>query len=156
MDFEGIQASSSIGRAPVSKTGGWGFDSLLACHYLYRALAWVEINKLMSDKSEVSAKKRMDAARWLLVAAVVAVGVFANQYFSAEPLLYRVLGLLVLAIIGGFVALQTSRGRSLWELTKEAKIEIRKVVWPTRQETVQNLLSGGCGCSGYGAHFMGG
>ena len=25
------QASSSIGRAPVSKTGGWGFDSLLAC-----------------------------------------------------------------------------------------------------------------------------
>ena len=26
-----MQASSSIGRAPVSKTGGWGFDSLLAC-----------------------------------------------------------------------------------------------------------------------------
>ncbi len=26
------QANSSIGRAPVSKTGGWGFDSLLACH----------------------------------------------------------------------------------------------------------------------------
>src|SRR5688500_18810725 len=28
----GPEASSSIGRAPVSKTGGWGFDSLLACH----------------------------------------------------------------------------------------------------------------------------
>ena len=28
------QASSSIGRAPVSKTGGWGFDSLLACQNL--------------------------------------------------------------------------------------------------------------------------
>ena len=26
-----MKASSSIGRAPVSKTGGWGFDSLLAC-----------------------------------------------------------------------------------------------------------------------------
>ena len=26
-----VEASSSIGRAPVSKTGGWGFDSLLAC-----------------------------------------------------------------------------------------------------------------------------
>ena len=26
-----IQASSSIGRAAVSKTAGWGFDSLLAC-----------------------------------------------------------------------------------------------------------------------------
>src|SRR5438874_11661607 len=30
-----IQAkdSSSIGRAPVSKTGGWGFDSLLSCQF---------------------------------------------------------------------------------------------------------------------------
>jgi hypothetical protein len=27
------QASSSIGRAAVSKTAGWGFDSLLACHW---------------------------------------------------------------------------------------------------------------------------
>src|SRR4029453_10110417 len=26
------KASSSIGRVPVSKTGGWGFESLLACH----------------------------------------------------------------------------------------------------------------------------
>ena len=28
-----IEASSTIGSAPVSKTGGWGFDSLLACHF---------------------------------------------------------------------------------------------------------------------------
>ena len=26
-----VKASSSIGRAPVSKTGGWGFETLLAC-----------------------------------------------------------------------------------------------------------------------------
>jgi hypothetical protein len=26
------QASSSIGRASVSKTEGWGFETLLACH----------------------------------------------------------------------------------------------------------------------------
>ena len=31
-DARGAKASSSIGRAPVSKTGGWGFDPLLACH----------------------------------------------------------------------------------------------------------------------------
>jgi hypothetical protein len=29
---KGKKASSSIGRAAVSKTAGWGFDSLLACH----------------------------------------------------------------------------------------------------------------------------
>ena len=27
-----MYASSSIGRAAVSKTAGWGFESLLACH----------------------------------------------------------------------------------------------------------------------------
>ncbi|SVB39112.1 uncharacterized protein METZ01_LOCUS191966, partial [marine metagenome] len=26
--------SGSIGRAPVSKTGGWGFKSLLPCQFL--------------------------------------------------------------------------------------------------------------------------
>jgi hypothetical protein len=37
--FEGTEtrkASSSIGRAAVSKTAGWGFDSLLACHFFRR------------------------------------------------------------------------------------------------------------------------
>ena len=28
-----LQANSSIGRASVSKTEGWGFEALLACHY---------------------------------------------------------------------------------------------------------------------------
>lgn len=28
-----IQASSSNGRAPDSKSGCWGFESLLACHF---------------------------------------------------------------------------------------------------------------------------
>ena len=34
-----MKANSSIGRAPVSKTGGWGFESLLACHQRSRQLA---------------------------------------------------------------------------------------------------------------------
>ena len=33
-EWIGLKASSSIGRAAVSKTAGWGFDSLLACHLL--------------------------------------------------------------------------------------------------------------------------
>ena len=94
----------------------------------------------MSGKSEVVAANRLDSLKWAVVAIVVAVGVYGNYYFSAEPLLYRVLGLLVLAAGGGFLALQTLKGRALWELAKEAKVEIRKVVWPTRQETVQTTL----------------
>ena len=58
----------------------------------------------------------------------------------AEPVLYRAIALVVLALVAGFVALQTSKGKAFWSLLKEARIEIRKVVWPTRQETAQTTM----------------
>jgi preprotein translocase subunit SecE len=83
---------------------------------------------------------RLDLLEWLVVAALVVVGVVGNQYFSAEPILYRVLALLVLAVLAGVVALQTTKGQAFFGLAKEARVEIRKVVWPTRQETTQTTL----------------
>jgi hypothetical protein len=35
-----MQASSSNGRASDSKSGGWGFKSLLACHFFHSALGF--------------------------------------------------------------------------------------------------------------------
>lgn len=93
----------------------------------------------MNAKAEAK-DSRFDLLKWLVVAALVVVGVVGNQYFSAEPILYRVLALLVIAIVAGFVALQTSKGKSFWVLAQEARVEIRKVVWPTRQETTQTTL----------------
>lgn len=83
---------------------------------------------------------RFDMLKWLVVAVLVVVGVVGNQYFSAEPILYRVLALLVISAVAGVVALQTSKGQAFWVLAKEARVEIRKVVWPTRQETTQTTL----------------
>ena len=78
-----------------------------------------------------------DALKWLVVVAIIAAGVVGNSIFAAESLLYRVLALLVLAGVAGFIASTTTKGRSFFQLFKEAKNEIRKVVWPTRQETFQ-------------------
>ena len=93
----------------------------------------------MNAKAEAK-DSRFDLVKWLVVAALVVVGVVGNQYFSAEPILYRVLGLLVLAVLAGFIALQTAKGQVFLGLAKEARVEIRKVVWPTRQETTQTTL----------------
>jgi preprotein translocase subunit SecE len=91
--------------------------------------------------AKVEAKEsRFDLLKWLFVAALVVIGVVGNQYFSAEPVLYRVLVLLVLAVVAVFVALQTTKGRAFYVLAREARGEIRKVVWPTRQETTQTTL----------------
>jgi preprotein translocase subunit SecE len=51
-----------------------------------------------------------------------------------------VLGLVTAGIVAIFVAVNTSKGNALWTLLQEAQIEVRKVVWPTRQETNQTTL----------------
>ena len=93
----------------------------------------------MNAKAEAG-DSRYDLVKWLLVATLIVAGVSGNQFYSAEPILYRVLALLVIAVAAGFVALQTAKGQAFFELVKEARIEIRKVVWPTRQETTQTTL----------------
>ncbi|WP_109514258.1 preprotein translocase subunit SecE [Pseudomonas ovata] len=93
----------------------------------------------MNPKAEAS-DSRFDLLKWLLVVLLVVVGVVGNQYYSAQPILYRVLVLLVIAAAAAFVALQTSKGKAFFTLAKEARTEIRKVVWPTRQETGQTTL----------------
>jgi|TARA_R110001599_G_scaffold31201_1_gene104241 preprotein translocase subunit SecE len=93
----------------------------------------------MSTKAELY-DDRLDIPKWIVVAIIVVAGVYGNHYFAAEPVLYRALALVVLGLVAGFVALQTSKGKAFWALLKEARIEIRKVVWPTRPETTQTTL----------------
>jgi len=93
----------------------------------------------MTPKPEAQ-ESRFDLLKWLAVVALVVVGVVGNQYYSAAPILYRVLALLALAAAAAFIALQTVKGKSFFVLAKEARAEIRKVVWPTRQETTQTTL----------------
>ncbi len=93
----------------------------------------------MNAKAE-SKDSRLDTLKWFAVAVLVAVAVVGNQYFSAEPIIYRVLGILLVAAGAAFVALQTAKGSAFFTLVKEARAEMRKVVWPTRQETTQTTL----------------
>ncbi len=95
----------------------------------------------MNAKTSTSANEpKLDLLKWAVVVVLVAAGVFGNAYYAEESLLYRVLGILVLASMAGFVALQTAKGIAFWTLLKEARTEIRKVVWPTKAETRQTTL----------------
>ena len=94
----------------------------------------------MSGKADIESVNSFDGLKWVVVALLVVVGVGGNYYFSAESLLYRVIGLVALGVVAAVVAFQTDKGRVFWELLKDAKAEVRKVVWPTRQETVQTTL----------------
>jgi preprotein translocase subunit SecE len=93
----------------------------------------------MNSKVETE-NNRLDGLKWLVVVLLVVIGVGGNMYFADQSLLYRFASLLVLAVIAVFIALQTAKGIEFWRLAKEARTEIRKVVWPTRQETTQTTL----------------
>lgn len=93
----------------------------------------------MSASATVESSK-LDILKWGVVFLLVGAGAAGNAYFSDESLLYRILALLVLAVMAGFVALQTTKGRSFWQLLKDARVEIRKVIWPTKAETRQTTL----------------
>ena len=91
----------------------------------------------MAEETESS---QLDAFKWLLVLAVIAAGIYGNSHFAEESLLYRVLAFLGLAAVAGSIALHTTQGAAFWDLIKGSRTEIRKVVWPTRQETVQTTM----------------
>ena len=82
----------------------------------------------------------LDWLKWLVVAALVAGAIYGNWYYSAESVLYRVLALLVVAVVSGFIAAQTEKGAAIVELAIGARTEWRKVFWPTKQERNQTTL----------------
>jgi preprotein translocase subunit SecE len=90
--------------------------------------------------SKAEAAGRLDGLKWLVVLLIVAAGIIGNIYYSDQSLLYRVLALSGLALVAGFIAVQTVQGAAFWKLARESRVEIRKVVWPTRQESIQTTL----------------
>lgn len=93
----------------------------------------------MSTNTETSGGA-LDWLKWLVVAALLGGGVYGNWFFQDESLLIRVAALLVIAGLAAFIAIQTERGANTWNLIKESRSEIRRVVWPTNQETTQTTL----------------
>ena len=85
-------------------------------------------------------KSPLDIVKWILAIAFLAAAVVGNYVYANEPLLYRVLGVVLLMLVGAGFALTSSKGKAFLQLLKEANIERRKVVWPTRPETTQTTL----------------
>ena len=93
----------------------------------------------MTDKARVL-ETSGDTLKWVVVTVLVVTGIYGNSYFSDLSWLYRLLALLGLSAIAVLVAAKTVKGQAFIALGIEAKTEIRKVVWPTREETTQTTI----------------
>ena len=87
-----------------------------------------------------SSSKALNNLKWLLAILVFSAAIAGNSYLVETPFLYRVLGVILLFGIGlGLISI-TNLGSNAIKLMKESRVEIRKVVWPTRMETTQTFM----------------
>ena len=83
---------------------------------------------------------RFDSLKWMVIFALIIVSVYSNSvYAGVSPILKAIIGVIV-GFLGIIIALKTRRGAAVWELAKDARVEIRKVVWPTTPELTQTTL----------------
>jgi preprotein translocase subunit SecE len=82
----------------------------------------------------------VDTAKLALSILVVLSGLVAYYYFADASQLLRVLGVLVALAVAILIAFTSLQGRSLWKFIQGARVELNKVVWPTREETIQTTL----------------
>ena len=68
------------------------------------------------------------------------MAILGFYYFDTYSQLLRVLAMLGVIAVSVLITYQTVMGKRIWQFASDAKIEVRKVVWPSRQETIQTTL----------------
>jgi preprotein translocase subunit SecE len=95
-----------------------------------------DIGLSMSTNTE-SQTGSLDSLKWGLVFILLAAAVVGNYVYGELSVLIRALAVVGLVVVAGVLAMQTEKGRTALAFAKESRTEVRKVVWPTRQETIQ-------------------
>ena len=94
----------------------------------------------MVSKTE-STSSALDTFKLMTALLVLIAGVVGFYYFEDESQLLRVLGMLGIAAVAFAIGATSHQGRQGLAFVKDARVEVRKVVWPTRQETLQTTIA---------------
>jgi|SRR5580658_7513637 preprotein translocase subunit SecE len=90
----------------------------------------------MNDQvSETDARAGLDTAKLVVAILLVLGGIVAFYALHAQPAWQRWLAVLAGVVLGALVFATSAHGRAFWQFMQSARVELRKVVWPTRQET---------------------
>ena len=93
----------------------------------------------MNSKAEAQGST-FDTVKLTVAFLLVLAGAIGFNYYSDQSLLLRVIAMIVVAAAALGIALATVKGRRALGFVKDARTEVRKVVWPTRNETLQTTL----------------
>jgi preprotein translocase subunit SecE len=96
----------------------------------------------MTTHTETSQSGVLDIVKLVMAAAVIIGGLYSYYYYEFE----LALPLRVLIVLGGTgigitIGMMSTQGQRLWHFIQGSRVEIRKVVWPTKQETTQTAIA---------------
>ncbi|KPJ67729.1 MAG: hypothetical protein AMJ43_03215 [Coxiella sp. DG_40] len=86
---------------------------------------------------EQDSKSKKEVVLWILIIVLVSVALAIDYHFSEVAWSLRLAGWIVLSCLLIFLVLITKKGKQMWKFAKQARIEMRKVVWPNRQDTIR-------------------
>jgi len=93
----------------------------------------------MTDQVQENATA-LDALKLAAGVVILAAGIVGFYMLVDLPIWLRWIIVLAALVIGSLVSLQSFQGKTFWSFVQSSRVELRKVVWPNRQETMQVTL----------------
>ncbi len=94
---------------------------------------------MTEESKEISST--LDTLKMATAVAILLMSVFSFYYFPELSVLIRVLVVIFSVVMSLLIFFKTQRGLIFWEFLQGSRVEMRKVVWPTKQETIQTTLT---------------
>ena len=95
----------------------------------------------MIEASNKEISSTLDTLKMASAVAILLSSVFSFYYFAELSVLIRVLAVIFSVILSLLIFFGTQRGIIFWDFLQGSRVEMRKVVWPTKQETIQTTLT---------------
>ena len=95
---------------------------------------------MKANAENQSSSSSMDGLKWVAVFALLAAAVVGNYLYSDVSVVLRTSAVIALVAVAGITAAFTAKGKAAIRFASESRMEVRKVVWPTRQEATQTTF----------------
>ena len=101
-----------------------------------RTRRWNERKKMSNQNAQPQTNKALDITVVTLAVIIAAAAVFAFTFLTEESLGIRLGALIGGLVVAAVVAAFSPSGKRFIAFCRESWEELRRVVWPTRKETV--------------------
>ena len=83
----------------------------------------------------------LDTAKLIGAIALIIAGIVAYYWFNTQNQLLRAAYVIIGLVLALLLAWQTRLGQAAWGFISSSRNELRKMVWPTREETFQTTVA---------------